>query len=170
MSAIDSLTAKFREFPGIGPRQAKRFVYFLLSRNSSYLDELSELIKAIKKEIRVCKNCFRFYNGNTTNPLCPICRNADRDQSLLMVVEKDIDLDNIEKSGAYSGYYFVLGGTVPILEKNPEEKVRATPCLTHVETLATSGVLKEVIFAFAVNAEGENTISYLTSLLKPLSE
>lgn len=170
MSALDALTSKFRDFPGIGPRQAKRFVYFLLSRNASYLDELAALIVNIKKEIKVCTHCFRFYNGNTSHPLCPTCRDETRDHSLLMIVEKDIDLDNIERSGAFPGYYFVLGGTVPILEKHPEDKVRAHECLAYIEACTEKDALKEIVFAFAVNAEGENTISYLTSLLKDIAD
>ena len=56
MDRISKLIEYFREFPGIGPRQAKRFVYFLFTRNASYLDELSRLILEIKKNIKFEKN------------------------------------------------------------------------------------------------------------------
>ncbi len=170
MSSIDKLTDIFRQFPGIGPRQAKRFVYFLLTRKRDYLEELSKLIVEIRKEIHVCSFCFRFFNGREAVPLCPICRSPERDHSLLMIVEKDIDLENIERSDAYRGRYFVLGGTVPILEKNPEERVRSRELMATVNKEHSAGRISEVILALSVNAEGENTAEYITALLNSLRD
>jgi recombination protein RecR len=168
MSAIDTLTERFRDFPGIGPRQARRFVYFLLSRNRSYLDELARLLTDIKNEIHICEMCFRFFNGQNKLPLCPICRNNDREKTQLLIVEKDIDLDAIEKSGAYRGLYFVLGGTIPILEKEPEKKVRLNELSSRISKMNNINELSEIIFAFSVNAEGEHTIEFLEQHLKNL--
>ncbi|MFZ3009192.1 MAG: hypothetical protein WA048_02070, partial [Minisyncoccia bacterium] len=61
MNSIDRLAEIFGKFPGIGPRQAKRFVYFLLSRNNGYTDDLIRSIQDIKKEIIQCGECHRFY-------------------------------------------------------------------------------------------------------------
>ncbi|MEK7531341.1 MAG: toprim domain-containing protein [Patescibacteria group bacterium] len=169
MNAIEKLTEKFRDFPGIGPRQAKRFVYFLLSRHGGYLDEISTLIKDVKKEISQCPECFRLSpkrNGNS----CSICFDTSRDNSLLAIVEKDIDLENIERSGAYRGRYFVLGDALPILEKNPEKRIRSTELFSRISTLSEKGTLKEVILALSANAEGENTDIYIKNLLRPLQE
>lgn len=168
MSAIDTLTERFRDFPGIGPRQAKRFVYFLLSRNKNYLDELAHLLTNIKNEIHICEMCFRFFNGQTRSTLCSICNNNDREKSQLLIVEKDIDLDAIEKSGAYRGLYFVLGGTVPILEKEPEKKVRLNELSDRIVRMNNSNELSEIIFAFSVNVEGEHTIEFLEQHLHHL--
>jgi len=170
MSSIDKLTEAFRHFPGIGPRQAKRFVYYLLTKNREHLEELSNLILEIRRDIHVCSFCQRFFNGRAQVPLCPICADQTRDRSLLMAVEKDIDLENIEKSDAYNGRYFVLGGTVPILEKEPERRVRSREFLATATREMGAGNLKEVILAMSVNAEGENTAEYLSGLLSPLRE
>lgn len=169
MSAIEKLTEKFRDFPSIGPRQAKRFVYFLLSKQSGYLDEIVNLIKDIKKEISQCPECFRLspkQNGN----LCSICTEPSRNGSLLAVVEKDIDLENIERSSAYKGKYFVLGGALPILEKDPEKRIRSRELFSRASHLSEKGILKEVILALSANAEGENTDIYIKNLLRPLQE
>ncbi len=170
MSSIDKLTESFRHFPGIGPRQARRFVYYLLTKNREHLEELSNLILEIRREIHVCTFCQRFFNGRIETPLCPICADPLRDKSLLMAVEKDIDLENIEKSDAYEGRYFVLGGTVPILEKEPTSRVRSREFLATTTREMEAGNLKEVILAMSVNAEGENTAEYLSQLLAPLRE
>jgi len=164
MSSIDSLTQKFRDFPGIGPRQAKRFVFFLLSRNGTYLDELVSLIDSIKKEVRVCQSCQRFFNSSTHFPECAICRDSSRDSGILMLVEKDIDLENLERSHAYRGRYFILGGTIPILEKNPDEKARLKELDSYLEK--HGGKIKEIIFGLSINAEGEHTGEFLSSYLK----
>lgn len=170
MSSIDKLAETFRHFPGIGPRQAKRFVYYLLTKKREHLEELSNLILEIRRDIHVCTFCQRFFNGRVQTPLCSICADETRDRNLLMVVEKDIDLENIEKSDAYNGRYFVLGGTVPILEKEPSSRVHSREFAAIAQKEMEAGRLKEVILAMSVNAEGENTAEYLSSLLSPLRE
>src|SRR3989338_5459094 len=125
MDKINRLSHLFSEFPGMGPRQAKRFVYFLLARNPEFLDEMTSLISNLKKEIKSCEDCSRFFQkGHTPSALCEICGDKSRDKSKLMIVSRDIDLETVEKSGSYNGIYFVLGGSIPILDKNPENKIR----------------------------------------------
>ena len=99
MDSQNKLAEYFAEFPGIGPRQAKRFVYHLLTRNSAHLEEISRLILEIKKNVRVCTSCFRFFPG--TGTLCPTCSRPDRDTEQLMIVARDIDFESIEKSKTY---------------------------------------------------------------------
>ncbi len=168
MDNTQRLIELFKEFPGIGPRQAKRFVYFLLNRNAGYASDLANLIKDVRSTVHSCSSCFRFFpNGNT--PLCPVCRDTTRDAKSLMIVSNDVDFENIEKTKFYNGYYFILGGTVPILEKNPENRIRQTDLLKTIETRAGGG-LNEIILALNYNPEGENTLSYLTEYLKPITD
>src|SRR5574343_954873 len=126
MNSIEKLTQIFSQFPGIVPRQARRFVYYLLTRANGTLNELAENIKDLKNDMAVCADCHRFFEKrNEKNNLCKICADPNRDHSLLMVVQRDIDLESIEKNGGYNGVYFVLGGSVPILEKEPEKRIRS---------------------------------------------
>ena len=164
MDDTQKLIELFKEFPGIGPRQAKRFVYFLLNRNSNYSDNLVKLIAEVRATVHTCDSCFRFF-PNTKSKSCSICRDENRDNSLLMVVTNDVDLENIEKAKVYNGYYFALGGNIPILEKSPEKRIRQSELLNMVEKRAKNG-LKEIIIALNYNPEGENTLSYLNEILK----
>lgn len=170
MNSIDKLTEIFRSFPGIGPRQANRFVYYLLSRNGNYSSELARAVEGLKKEIVQCKECQKFFakNGSTNSPqaakLCSICSDDTRDGSMLMIVPRDIDLEAVERSGSYKGYYFVLGGVVPILEKEPEKKIRLQLLVSSLQERIKSG-LKEVILAMNANADGEHTADYLKEKL-----
>jgi recombination protein RecR len=170
MNAIQKLTELFSKFPGIGPRQSKRFVYFLLSQNNSYIQELVREIEELKKESIMCDSCFRFFakNGGKTR-LCNICSNTERDQSKLMIVSQDVDLENIERTGAYDGLYLVLGGTVPVLDKEPDKKIR-TKGLVDTITARAGEKLSEIILAMNANIEGENTGEYIEEKIKPLVE
>ena len=165
MNTIQKLTELFTRFPGIGPRQAARFVYFLLSSPQSYRNELVRLIVSIKDETKICNSCSRFHSNHSES--CSLCLDKNRDTSTLMLVEKDVDLDNIERTKGYSGHYFVIGGTIPILDKNPNTSVRVKELEKVVGKRRGEG-LKEIILAFSVNPEGENTTGYIQKALEPL--
>lgn len=168
MDNTQRLIELFKEFPGIGPRQAKRFVYFLLNRNAGYASDLANLIKEVRSTVHTCSSCFRFF-PNGTSTLCHVCRDSNRDKKQLMIVSLDVDFENIEKTKFYNGNYFILGGTVPILEKNPENKIRQADLLKTIEEKIKSG-LNEIILALNYNPEGENTVTYLTEFLKGITE
>ncbi len=169
MSAIHKLTELFKKFPGIGPRQAERFVYFLLFQNENYRRNLADQIIKIKDEIFTCQECFKFFQKTNGEKICGICSSSNTDNTILMIVAKDVDLENINDSDAYSGRYFVLGGLIPILEKTPEDKVRLNQLTELVKKLA-SKELKEVIIALSANPEGDYTANYLKNLLQPITE
>ena len=163
MNAIERLTQIFRHFPGIGPRQAKRFVYYLLSRNTDTLGELVSAIGDLGREITQCKMCFRYFARNgVVKETCSTCTDSTRDTSMLMIVPRDIDLEAVEKSGTYKGYYFVLGGTLPILEKEPEKRIRTKNLESRIKK---DKDIKEIILAMNANSDGENTVEYLKNHL-----
>lgn len=166
MDNTQKLIELFKEFPGIGPRQAKRFVYFLLNKNPSYANDIASLIKEVRSTVHSCDTCFRFF-PNSNNTKCPVCRDTSRDGSQLMIVSNDVDFENIEKTKFYNGFYFILGGSIPILEKNPEKRIRQKELLEAIDTKIKNG-LNEIIIALNYNPEGENTLSYLNELLSKM--
>ena len=95
MDSISKLVEKFSKFPGVGGRQAKRFVYFLLSEDKQRLKELSEAILHLGDNISQCSHCYRFFNiehrpDNVS--VCDICSSKNVDQTTIMILSKDIDL------------------------------------------------------------------------------
>ena len=169
MNPITKLSALLGEFPGIGPRQSKRFVYFLLTKDAQYLNELARVISELKKTSTLCSSCYRFFSKTPAqSPFCAICISPDREKETLLIVEKDVDLENIEKSSLFKGTYFVLGGRVPILEKNPLERIRGTELLDHIQGKIQTGNLKEIILALSLTLDGEYTMEFITKLLLPL--
>jgi len=168
MNSIDKLIKIFSEFPGIGPKQARRFVYFLINRHEGYIDELKNEITELRKGIASCADCKRyFFSRNDVQNMCDICSDKKRDSSILMIVSRDIDLENIEKSHPFFGKYFVLGGLVPILDKNPEQRIRLKELLALVSRMSDKG-LKEIILGLDANSEGEYTANILKSSLSPI--
>jgi len=168
MGTIEKLAEIFKSFPGIGPRQAKRFVYFLLTRNKSYIKEFTTLIEELQKEIQICPECFQYFTkSKSSSPLCEICNSKNRDEKVLMIVARDIDLENIEKSHSFDGKYFVLGGTVPILDKNPEQRIHLKELMTTIDKKAQKD-LREIILGFSINPESEYTADFVIRTLNPL--
>ena len=170
MDPINKLIELFSEFPGIGPRQARRFAYFVLTRPHAFLEDFLRNITAAKKSLKVCTSCQRFFTStnasSNASKMCSICDDDTRDHASLMIVARDSDLEAIEKSGVYSGLYFVLGGNVPILEKEPEKRVRLADLKKRVSGGPTSGKLVEIILSMSATPDGEHTAEVVRSFLE----
>ena len=171
MNPTDRLTELFMRFPGIGPKQAKRFVYYLLRENSHYKEQLIKTLEELKFTGKQCEKCFRFYgdkNADQKKTLCDICSSSSRDSSIVMIVEKELDLDAIEKTGSYNGLYFILGGLVPPLTEKPSEIIRIRELTASVHLGISSNVLKEIIFALPVTDYGDTTTEYVEKTIKQI--
>ena len=166
VTTLDKLIKHFERFPGIGSRQARRFAFHLLGESEGSTAELAELIKNIKAEIIQCPSCLRYFARNGGGSVCRICDNSGRDHSKLMVVASDADITAIERSGIYDGLYFVLGGTVPLLDSEDTKKLNGSALKHIVDERITSDALAEVILGFPVNPDGENTGRYVEKLLE----
>ncbi len=169
-SPISKLAEYFEKLPGIGPRQSLRFVYSLLNRDEEFLKKFGFLIANLKKEAAQCPSCQRFFANGGQNKECSICRNGNRDKSLLLIIEKDIDLENIEKAGFYSGLYFVLGGLIPALGEKLPKEIRIKELFERIKKDASSGTLKEIVLALNATIEGDNTCRYVEKITEPVLE
>jgi len=162
---IQKLIEEFSRFPGVGPRQAKRFAYYLLVRDEGKLKTFAAELLRARKIVASCASCGRLFVRSGKAPLCPLCADESRDRAFLMIVAHDVDVESVEKSGVYHGYYFVLGGTVPILEEKPEERVRLAALKKQLAERKAKG-LTEVILALDLNPEGEHTMEFLGKQLE----
>jgi len=166
MNPFEKLKEMFREFPGIGPRQAERFVYFLLYKEKNFRGELVKEIASLSNEVYQCSLCFRFFQSKNKTSACSICADTHRDTSLLMVVPKDVDFESIEKSHAYKGLYFILGGTASFSTKK-QVPLRMKSLQSRLEKGAKEG-LKELIIATSINPEGEHTQATIEDAIKDI--
>lgn len=161
---IEDLARAFERFPGIGPRQAKRFVYHLLTTPPSERARLADLVIHLADDVRQCTMCMRFAPTEKSEPLCSYCADRSRDDSLLMVVEKDQDLMAVERANAYRGRYFVLGGIISLSGKG---SIRERDLIRVVEERTKKG-LSEIVLALSATSEGEHTADRVRELLTPL--
>lgn len=165
MSNLDKLVNYFEKFPGVGARQAKRFAFTILTMPKADTVELASLITSLQDNVTECHSCRRFFSQNGMSTECNICSDPNRDHTKLIIVERDSDITPIERAGVYEGLYFVLGGTIPLLDSRENNKLRSGALKAMVENRLEEG-LSEIILAFSVNPDGENTSRYVESLLK----
>ena len=165
MDKIDELAQALARLPGIGPRQGKRFVFYLLAAPAAERTKLAELIASLGKEVRQCVECLRFYNGGNKT-VCNYCADTTRDDTQLMLIEKDQDLAAVERAGTYKGRYFVLGGVLTLTGKGA---IREKELLKRVEKLVKSlpAGRQEIVLALSATSEGEHTADRVRALLAP---
>lgn len=156
---IQRLLNEFSKLPGIGPKSAERFVFYLLRRPKEEGWVLADVIKAAVAKVQRCTTCFDF---SETNP-CEYCRDKHRDHSIVCVVAASPDVLAIEKTGEYNGLYHVLGGVIAPTEGMTPDKLR----FAELEKRVKNNGIHEVILATNPDLEGEATALYISKLLKP---
>lgn len=155
---IDVLIKNFSSLPGIGRKSAARIVYHLLKQDRLLSDSLANNIKALKDNIRPCPVCGSY----TDTELCGLCSDTTRNKELLCVVENPQDIDIIESTGAFDGYYHVLMGLLSPIDGIGPEKLNVYPLISRVE----KGGIKEIIFALNPSVESETTALYIQKMLE----
>lgn len=158
------LVKLFQRLPGVGPRQAARFVIALLEQPEENLNELGVAINNLKRDISFCNECFNI----AENSLCHVCHDTKRDKNKLMVVEKITDLESVEKTGLYRGLYHVLGGAINPLDKITPANLKIRELEKRLEKMIFEQEV-ELILATNPNASGETTALYLRELFASAS-
>lgn len=154
------IVSLFRKLPGVGPRQAARFVFTLLEKPEQELQELGSTIYNLKSLIKFCTAC----HNVSQNGLCEICQDNRREKDKIMVVERTTDLDSIEKTGAYKGTYHVLGGAINAMEGVDPDHLNIRTLQERVNSFIKDEKSIELIVATNPNAPGETTALYIQSL------
>lgn len=155
---ISRLIEQLSGLPGIGPKSAQRLAFHILDMPEEHVEKLSDAIIQAKRNVHYCKECLTL----TDDELCPICKNIDRDHSIIMVVEDTRDLAAYEKTGKFEGVYHVLHGAIsPMLGIGPND-IRLKELMQRLQ-----GEIHEVIIATNSSLEGETTAMYISKLIKP---
>ncbi len=166
MSQIDDLQLLLKKLPGIGPRQARRFVYFLLSADAGYIHKLTTTLDQLRREKSLCSFCKRLYFNSNNKVLCPTCSDTSRDLSKLLIIEKNSDFENFERSGVWNGKYFLVLKNIGVTEDNPQNRLSLDRVIKEIE----SGSVNEIVTALSVNPDGEYTTEYISKQLRPYTE
>lgn len=156
-SALDELIGALRCLPGVGPKSAQRMAYHLLQRDQPGAGRLAQALHNALAVLRHCERCNTF----TEAAICQRCANAQRDASLLCVVEMPADLAMVEQTLAYNGLYYVLMGRLSPLDGIGPRELGLDKLLAR----ATDAAVREVILATNFTNEGETTAHTISELL-----
>ena len=157
---IERLIQLLARLPGLGPRSARRAALHLIKRREQLLGPLSEAMQVANERIVVCRSCG---SVDTADP-CTICRDVSRDPSILVVVEDVQDLWALERSGAVSARYHVLGGVLSPLDGVRPEHLN----LDRLVERASDPAVREIILALNATVDGQTTAHYVTEVLAHL--
>lgn len=161
MDALSRLVAALRCLPGVGPKSAQRMVFHLLQHQRQRGLHLASCLEEAMLNIHHCQRC----NNHTTEELCALCQNQERDTTTLCIVEHPADVAAIEQSNVYNGCYYVLMGKISPLDGIGPEDIG----LPKLQQLIINANINEVILALSPTIEGQTTIHFIRELLKPHS-
>jgi recombination protein RecR len=161
------LIQELSKLPGIGEKSAARLAFHLLKGNQEDVASLADSIGKLREQIGLCAQCFGFSElvaQNGDGPLCSVCRNFQREQDKICVVEDPGDLIAVEKSQEFKGLYHVLHGTISPLDGIGPDALKIQELLERLR----GGAVREVIVATNPTMDGEATALYLSKVIKPM--
>jgi len=158
-SIIQNLSKWFSTLPGVGPKTAEKYAYSFLRMPEETKEAFIASMRSSIKIVR-CEQCQNF----SSEPLCELCRDSDRDVFSLCVVADPQDIAVIERTKKFNGRYYVLHGLIAPLEGTTAESLHITKLLKQIQQ---NGV-KDILLAFDQTMQGETTVSYLSKLLREL--
>ena len=154
---ISKLIEELSRLPGIGIKTAQRLAFHIINQSEEQVQALAKALVDAKENVRYCISCQTL----TDQERCPICKNPNRNQDEIMVVENPRDLAAYEKTGKYQGVYHVLHGAISPMLGIGADDIRIRELMGRLE----NGV-KEVIIATNSSLEGETTAMYINKLIK----
>jgi recombination protein RecR len=158
--AVTRLIQELNRLPGIGPKSAQRIAYYLLRAPEEQSQQLAEAVISVRQKTRLCARCFNLTDAD----LCTICRDEQREQRHLCIVEQPQDIVSLEHTRVFHGVYHVLHGALSPTEGVGTQDIRIKELLERLK----NETIVEVILATNTNLEGEQTAMYLKRLLAPL--
>jgi recombination protein RecR len=175
---IQKVADELSELPSIGPRQAIRLAFYLVALKKEEIRALAVNIDHLRL-VKTCERCF-FVHQNE-NGLCDICKNPNRNQRIIMVVEKETDYISLENTHKFTGRYFIVG-PVPktgLLEDWQKARLQslktfiqkpADPSNPSGQAAGLGGQADEIILAFNPTSLGDFQASLLMKELAPLAK
>lgn len=163
LSAIPQSLAKvieaFGQLPGVGPRTAERYAYYLLRTNPERAEQLVQSLGALHSGVSLCPKTFALIESG--QKLSPLYSDPRRNKQLVAVVADPFDIVALEKTNSFTGTYHVLGGLVSPLEGIGPEDLHITELLKRVD----EDKIKELILATNASVEGESTALLISQAL-----
>ena len=153
--ALTDLIEALGKLPGVGPRTAERYAYFLVKNDPGKAQNLASALQDLHGGIGVCQKTFALVPAG--QDLSDLYTDLKRDKTLVAVVAEPFDIVALEKTGSFSGTYHVLGGLVSPIDGVGPEQLHITELIKRIDE---DGV-QEIILATNASVEGETTALYI---------
>ena len=169
--SIRKLSRELAELPSIGPRQATRLAFYLISQGQEAIRGLAKNIDDLQ-QIKICERCFFVHQNPSTSSgqaLCDICKSTARKQNVIAIIEKETDLLSLENTGQFTGHYLILGPVPKTGVLEDWQKLRLQNLKSFIQK-ELKGRADEIILAFNPTSVGDFHASLLTKELGELSK
>jgi recombination protein RecR len=153
--ALNDLIEAFGLLPGVGPRTAERYAYYLLKQANDSPRKLSDALLALKGGIGYCQKTFALVPAG--KELSDLYTDPRRDKTVVAVVAEPFDLVALEKTGQFNGTYHVLGGLVSPIDGVGPEQLHIKELIQRLD----EDKVQEIILATNASVEGESTALYI---------
>lgn len=152
---LSDLIEAFGLLPGVGPRTAERYSYYLLKHANDSPQKLAAALSALSDGIGYCSKTFALVPAGQS--VSNLYLDARRDKSIVAVVAEPFDLVALEKTGQFHGTYHVLGGLVSPIDGISPEQLHIKELVARID----EDKVAEVIIATNASVEGESTALYI---------
>lgn len=153
--ALSDVIEAFGSLPGVGPRTAERYAYYLLRHSQDTPQKLAQALKELNQGISYCQKTFALVPAGQA--LSDLYTDPRRDKRIVAVVAEPFDLVALEKTGQYNGTYHVLGGLVSPIDNVGPEQLHIDELIKRID----DDKVKEIILATNASVEGESTALYI---------
>ena len=145
--------------PGVGPKTAERYAYYLFKSSDKISEAISEALSNLHAGVKSCPVTFALIDADTD--VSPFYSDPMRDKTTIVVVEEPLDIYAIEQTKSYKGTYHVLGGAISPIDGITPEQLHIGELIKRVN----DDNVKEVIIATNPSVEGESTALLLEKML-----
>ena len=154
-NALERAIDELGRLPGVGPRTAERYAYFLLRADERTAQSMARALTALHSDVKTCPVTFALINAD--EDISPLYSDTTRDKHTIAVVEEPLDIVALERTGQFKGTYHVLGGTISPIDGIGPEQLHIPELLKRIRNDAA----EEIIIATNASVEGESTALFI---------
>lgn len=158
-NALTEVIEALGRLPGVGPRTAERYAYYLFKSDSKISDGIAEALESLHTGVKSCPVTFALIDAE--DEISPLYADPERDKTTVLVVEEPLDIYAIEQTKTYKGTYHVLGGAISPIDGITPEQLHIGELIKRVN----DDNVEEVIIATNPSVEGESTALLLEKML-----
>jgi len=152
---LENLIEALGQLPGVGPRSAERYAYFLLKNDKHKSSKLANALDNVHDGVAQCPVTFAIIDAG--DEVSPLYEDPSRDKTIVALVADPFDIIALEKTTLFRGTYHVLGGLISPIDGIGPEQLH----IPELKKRIKNDLVKEIILATNASVEGETTSLYV---------